>query len=831
MKRISLIALAAMLALPAAGQSVKLKDAELVSLINQMTLEEKARMCFGGERSGVVVFPGVPRLGIPDISGSDGPRGVTIPDVTEFPSGVGFAAAWNPDLAQEAGRVIGEEARSYGVRIVLGPAFNINRDPLGARFFEYMSEDPLLSGKIAAAQARGIQEEGVAACMKHFATNGRDNNRDWYLSWADERTLREIYLRGFEIVTKEASPWTAMTAANGLNGELCSDNGWLLNQVLKKEWGFEGIVMTDFCHSRSTVKAALAGLDMDMPWGDYGNVKFGKSLADAVQEGKVPMEVLDGMIYRHLWLRKQLGMLPGQKSERTCERNTPSHQEVSLRVAEEGLTLLKNDNGFLPLKAEKMKNIVVCGPNSNQRFTTLGLGGSSGAQPPFEITPLQGLKDKFEGTRTKVTYLPLTADHKTVDTWKELKLTYSSSGSSATGSEESDKLDFRWFDASPVPEIPLSSLQVQVEGILTAPETGTYSFRLSSDDVAWLWIKDMGAPAAINKEKGVPQSGYIQQYLEKGKEYHVRIRYNRSPEGVKSSTEMNYWARENSSLKLEWLIPSEASSSASAILSNRSAIKKADLVIYVGGLDHNVDCEGRDRGTMDYPAYQTAQIEQIAKLNSKTVVALIHGSPVTLPWLEKVPAVIDLFYPGMFGGKVLAEAVFGDINPSGHLTFSWPEKLEDSPAHALGHEDNDNVYLGEKLEVGYRYFDTRDIKPLFPFGYGLSYTEFEYSGMTVEGRTVKVNVKNTGSRAGKEVVQLYVAPENSPVFRPAHELKAFCKVDLMPGEEKTVTFNLDDMAFAYWDDFSGAWTVSHGKYRIEAGRSSRDIRLEQEIEL
>lgn len=808
------------------------KDEQLKALIDQMTLEEKVRMCFGGERTGVVVFPGVARLGIPDVSGSDGPRGVTIPDVTEFPSGLGFASTWNPDLAYEAGRVIGEEARSYGVRVVFGPAFNINRDPLGARFFEYMSEDPLLSGKMAAPQVRGMQEEGVAACMKHFATNGRDYNRDWYMSWADERTLREIYLRGFEIVAKEANPWAVMTAANGLNGELCSDNAWLLNQVLKNEWGFQGMVLTDFCHSRSSVKAALAGLDVDMPWGSYEQVPFGKPLADAVEEGKVPMEVLDGMVYRILWVRKQLGLLPGLSSEKVCERNTPAHQAVSRQVAAESVTLLKNAKGLLPLKAEKMRSIVVCGPNSNQRFTSLGLGGSSGAQPPFEITPLQGLQDKFAGTSTRITYLPLSADYGPIEGWDDLQVSFSSSRGDATPVvRPAQVLEFSWFNASPVPEIPQEQLLVTIDGHLTAPETGTYSFRLSSDDASRLWIQDMGAPGAYNHEKGVPQSSEVQQFLEKGKQYHIRVQYYRSPEGVKGATQMNYWARENASVKLEWLRPSSTGSASAAVLENKSIIRKADLVLYVGGLDHNLDCEGRDRSTMEFPSFQTAQIEQIAKLNKNTVVALIHGSPVTLPWLDQVPAVLDLFYPGMYGGGVLVDALFGDINPSGRLTFSWPKRLEDSPSHALGKEDRDNVYLGEKLEVGYRYFDTRNVEPLFPFGYGLSYTDFTYVNMEVEGREVRVKVRNTGKCAGKEVVQLYVAPHDAPVFRPVHELKAFRKIDLAPGEEKTVTFNLDDSAFAYWDDFSKSWRVAPGTYSLEAGSSSRDIRLVKQIEL
>ena len=810
-------------------------DREIKDLISQMTLEEKVRMTFGGERFGEVIFPGVERLGVPELHGSDGPRGVVIPDVTTFPSGLGFAATWNQELAEEAGKVIGEEARAKDVRVVFGPAFNINRDPLGGRFFEYMSEDPVVSGKIAAAQIRGMQDEDIISCAKHFAVNGRDLNRNLYMTWADERTLREIYLRGFEIAVKESDPWSVMTAANGLNGDLCSDNEWLLNQVLKNEWGFSGIVMTDFCHSRSTVRAALAGLDVDMPWGRYDDVPFGSKLATAVEEGKVPMEVLDEMVRRLLQVRYNIGVMGDKEVNTNAQVNTPEHQQVALEMAREGLTLLKNDNNLLPINPDKVKNIVLVGPSVDRRFDVLGLGGSSGAQSPIETTILDGFRNRL-GDNVNITAIPLTGEAEFVTVGGDrlngvLKVDYSDPTGQHHASAESNDFTFRWFNESPAENIPADHLRAVINGVFKAPKTGLYIFRMYSDDAAELWVEDMGAPTLKNGDAGVPQTGYSMVQLEEGKEYPIRVAYRRTPEGAKNATEMNYWAKENPSLRLDWSMQGDSKTIAQALAPYKSAVKKADLVIFAGGLDHNLDCEGRDRLSMEFPEGQTELINQLAALNKKTVVALYHGSPVTLPWLNNVPAVVDLFYPGMFGGQALAEVVCGDVNPSGRLTFSWPVDYAQAPLNVLSSQDYDNVYCKEKLNVGYRYYDKYDQTPLFPFGYGLGYTSFAYDNLSVapDGSTVSVDVTNTGKRKGKEVVQIYVGQPEASVERPVRELKAFTKVELEPGQTTTVTLPLGDDAFTYYDVTTHNWVKDPAPYVIEAGASSRDIRQSKEF--
>lgn len=809
------------------------------NLLGRMTLEEKVRMCYGGERVGEVVFPGVNRLGISDLQAFDGPRGLTLVPVTVFPSGLGFASTWNTTLAEQAGKVMGEEARSMSRGMLFGPAFNINRDPLGARFFEYMSEDPVVGGKMAAAQIKGLQSEHVAACAKHFVCNLRDMNRDNYYTQCDERTLREIYLRGFEIAVKEGHPWGIMTSANGLNNEYVSDSHRLLTDILKNEWGFKGIVITDFCHSKSTVKAANAGLDIDMPWGGWNDVPFGRKLYDAVNDGQVPMDVLNDKIRRNLWVRSQIGCLPGQSNPLgSGQRNTKQHQDLSLKMAEESLVLLKNDNNTLPVDASKVRSVIVIGPNAVQRLDAIGLGGSSGATAPFEITALQGIQDRLKG-QASVDYVPLFGEgtfRLIGNNWssKKLNVTYTDGNGGNRTTITSNDVDFAWGRDGYPQGTSAGNLRVEITGQFTAPSTGRYIFRLSSDDPAELWVSDMGASTAKNAINGEPQQATGLVDLELGKTYEVKVSYRQTAEGASASQDMNYWAHNNSQLKLEWSAQGTVATIRRDLQPYRDTIRTADLVVFVGGIDHNLDCEGRDRKNMDFPSGQSELIKQVAALNPNTIVALYHGSPLTMPWLDKVPAVVDMFYPGMMGGQALAEAIFGDITPSGKLTFSWPAQYSDAPIN-LSTQDFNNVYCNEKLNVGYRYYDSPQAKakPLFPFGYGLSYTTFSYSNLTVspDGKNVSVDITNSGERKGAEVAELYVAQPEASVERPAHELKAFGKVELEPGETKTVNFTLTDQDYCYYNTDSGKWVRDPAPFIIQVGASSRDIRLERNIDL
>jgi beta-glucosidase len=819
----------------AAGERIR-------QLVEQMTNEEKVRMCFGGESFGEVVLPGVERLGIPPMYGADGPRGVRAGAVTVFPAGLGLAASWNPALVEDVGRVIGSESRANGVGVIFGPAFNINRDPLGGRFFEYFTEDPYLNGKLAAAQVRGIQSEGVAACIKHFAVNGRDLNRNEYMSRVDERTLREIYLRGFETAVREADPWSCMTAANGLNDTLCSDSHWLLTDMLRREWGFRGMVLTDFCHSRSTVQAALAGLDVDMPWAAFAEAKFGKPLLEAVERGELPPSVLDEMVRRILWVRWKTGLLAPGDARADAALNTPENQAVARRAAAESIVLLKNEGGVLPLDLNRTKRVVLIGPNCAQRFCVMGLGGSSGAQALYEVTPLKGLEAKLKD-RAELTYLPLTGDagFAVIDPqhWEggEVRATYQQLGGTGEAVGRTERqIDFSWFTTSPVPEqIKPGYVHATLEGRIKAPVTGNYTLRLSTDDHAEFWVDDMGAQAIRNAEGGVPQRNTAMCHFEAGRTYDIRVIYWQSPDARRNATEMNYWAKDNPSLRLEWALPSDAGTIARTLEPYRQTLADADAVIFVGGTDHNLDCEGRDRTSMNFPQGQTELLRQVSALNPRLVAVLMHGAPIDLPWIDSVPAVVDLFFPGMEGGTAMADVLFGDENPSGRLSFTWPMRLDDSPVYRLATQDFDNVNYQDSLLVGYRYFDTKHVKPRYPFGYGLSYTDFEYSRMKVrrdgDDVLVSLTVTNTGKRDGAETVQLYVGQERCPVFRPVHELKAFRKIFLRAGDRQTVTFRLTADAFAYWNPNLRTWHTDPGRFTIEAARSSADVRLRSTVKL
>lgn len=803
-------------------------------------------MCFGGDKFGVVVMPGVERLGIPDMHPSDGPRGPVGPPATSFPSGIGLAASWDDGLFERVGEVTALEARYYERTLLFGPALNINRDPLGGRFFEYLSEDPVLSGRLAGAQAKGIQAHNVAACLKHYAVNGRDLNRNEYSSNVDERTLRELYLRNFQIAYKISGAWSFMTAANRLNHDYCSDSKFLLNDVLKGEWGFKGLVLTDFCNTRSTEKAAFAGLDMGMPWGNYQTMPYGKPLVDAVKNGRVPESVLDEMVRRILWVRQNVGLLDGGKETDGGVANTPQHQQVARDAALSSIVLLKNENNILPLEEKEIKNIVVMGYNADRRLCVHALGGSSGVQGAYEVTPLAAFRKRAEKGGYNLDYVPLTGDteYRTLTAANVKSLDgkpgftmriYNSQTGEHLKDTIADKIDFRWSMESPMPEKAAPGyIRIDCEGTLTAPETGFYTMRASSDCPVEFWIDDRGAMAIRNVESGTPQSNTALVYMEKGKEYYVRLWYTQNPQGIKNATEMNHWNKNNPSVILEWSLPSAVESLAGQVEKYRDRIKNADYVVFVGGTDHNFDCEGRDRRTMDFPSGQQKLIKLVAAINPRLITALYHGAPFTVDWMSDSKAVVDAFFPGMEGGNAVADVIFGDYNPSGRLSFSWPEKLADTSIYAVATQDFDNVNYEDGLFVGYKWFDKQNTKPAFPFGFGLSYTQFEYSDLKVKdlknGTLVaSVKVKNTGKVKGKETVQLYIGQKNCKYQRPEKELKDFAKVELKPGESTTVKFTLSGDHFAYWNPDNRAWTVDTDTFTILICKDAQTVAASKDV--
>lgn len=664
-------------------------------LLSRLTLEEKISILHADSK---FTTAAIPRLGIPRRWLDDGPHGVREdigPDTwasagraddfsTAMPSGICLAATWNPELGFSEGEAIGQEARARGKDIMLGPGVNILRTPLCGRNFEYLGEDPFLSGAMCSGYIRGEQSQDISSCVKHFALNNQEFQRGSINVEVDERTLREIYLPAFKAAVQSGGVWSVMGAYNQLRGEHCCHNDYLLNKILKDEWGFQGLVMSDWDGTHDTKQAALNGLDLEMGTEKkYNDFYLAQPYLDGLKNGEFPMAGLDEKVRRNLRVMIATHVLDANRKKGSL--NTAAHQSVARQVAEEGIVLLKNENQTLPLDAKKIKSVAVIGENA-VRLHAHG-GDSSGIKAFYEIAPLQGLVNRAG---------------------KDVNITFSEGYQKGGG-------------------------------------------------------KDLAERAVL-------------------------------------------------------------------------AAKSADAVIYIGGLNHDkgFDCEGADRRDMKLPYGQDDLIQKIVAANPKTIVVL-EGTMVEMDaWLDKVPAVLQAWYPGMEGGNALAKVLFGDVNPSGKLPATFPKKLADTPAATFGAAaypgTNGTVVYSEGWLVGYRWFDTKKIEPLFPFGHGLSYTTFGYSDLKLAAGnngavTAQFELKNTGARAGGEVAQVYVQEMNPSVERPLKELKAFKKVFLKPGESQTVSLTLDAAAFAHYDVAKKAWIADGGEYSVLIGSSSRDLRL------
>ncbi|MGH9881177.1 MAG: beta-glucosidase family protein [Pyrinomonadaceae bacterium] len=671
-------------------------------LLPRLTLDEKLSLVHADSKFTTVA---IPRLGIPRRWLSDGPHGVREdvgPDTWKpvgrtddfaswMPALIGLSSSFNPALSRAYGDVIGEEALKRDKQIMLGPGVNIMRTPLNGRNFEYFGEDPFLTSRMAVSYIRGVQSHEVASCIKHFAANNQEWERRSINVVMDERALREIYLPAFKAAVQEGEVWAVMGAYNKFRGEHACHNDYLLNKVLKDEWGFKGLVVSDWNGTHDTREAVMNGLDLEMGTDKpYENFYLAGPFREGLGKGEFQMSVLDDKVRRNLRQMIAIGALNGRGPGAI---NTKEHQETARRVAEEGMVLLKNEGNTLPLDDAKIKSVAVIGENAVQ-LQAYG-GGSARIKTFYEITPLEGILRRA-GQRVNVTY----------------------------------------------------------------------------------------------------STGY---------------RAERDPDLLGRSVR---------------------------------AASQADVAIIVGGLNHSryFDSEGVDRKDMKLPYEQDELIQRVVEANPRTIVVFLGGGPMEMgPWLTKVPAVMLAWYPGMEGGNALARVLFGDVNPSGKLPCTFPKRLEDSPAHALGAYPGKNgqeEYV-EGLLVGYRWFDTKKIEPLFPFGYGLSYTSFKYSSLKLtEGKDLKgpvavaeFEVANTGSRDGGEVAQLYVHQEHPGLPRPVKELKGFLKVFLKPGEKQTVSIPLERSAFAYYDPDKKGWVAEKGEFTILIGSSSRDIRLEGKFRL
>ncbi|WP_033542682.1 glycoside hydrolase family 3 C-terminal domain-containing protein [Planococcus sp. CAU13] len=662
---------------------------DLKNIIADMTLEEKASLCSGLD---YWQLKGIERLGIPSIMVADGPHGLrkqsaetdnfslhTSVPATCFPSAAGLASTWNRSLIHRVGAALGKECQAEDVAVLLGPGANIKRSPLCGRNFEYFSEDPYLSSQMAASHINGVQSQGVGTSLKHFAANNQEHRRMSVDVLVDERTLREVYLASFEEAVKKAKPWTVMCAYNKVNGEFASENNYLLNKILKDEWGLEGFVVSDWSAVNERGVALENGLDLEMP-SSHGIGD--KKIMEAVTSGRLDENKLDQTAER---LLKIIFKALDNKKE-SAVYDPELHHQLAREAARESMVLLKNDF-LLPLK--RSGTIAVIGGFTHRpRYQG---GGSSHVNP----TRLENIYEEIEdvaGESTEILY--------------------------------------------------------------------AQGYDLTSDET------DEGL---INEAKTIAA--------------------------------------------------------------------KADTAVLFVGLPDRYESEGYDREHLRMPDNHIQLIEAIAEVNSKIVVVLSNGAPIEMPWLDKAGAVLEGYLGGQALGGAIADLLFGDANPSGKLAETFPKKLSDNPSFLNFPGEGDKVEYKEGIFVGYRYYDKKEIEPLFPFGHGLSYTSFDYSNLKVDSKeisdqdtvSVRLTVKNTGNRAGKEIVQLYVQDTESTVIRPEKELKGFEKVDLQPGEEKNIAFTLDKRAFAYYNVTIKDWHVETGEFNILIGKSSRDLVLAETI--
>ena len=725
-------------------QSVLLQyDKQIDDIIRQMTLDEKIDMLHAKH---MFTSAGVPRLGIADMIYADGPFGIREemqPDgwaglgwekdkATFFPTGSALAATWSPELAYAYGTGMAAEARRRGKDMLLGPAINIQRIPTGGRTYEYLSEDPFLSSRLSVAYTQGVQDNGVAVCLKHFALNNQENNRGTVNVIIGKRAMREIYLPPFEAAVVEADAYGVMAAYNKVNGWWCAENDLLLNQILRKEWGFAGMVISDWSGTHSTVDAINHGLNVEMPTKQF----LGAALLDSVKAGIVSEAVINERVKEILRVRMAIKPIPAEEANQIMT-SQPAQQKIAYDVASKSIVLLKNV-GVLPLDLSRKPVIAVIGANATQIMATGGLG--AGVKTLYEVTPLAGLQDRI-----------------------------------------GDKAELRYAQ------------------------------------------------------------GYVPVVYRWGR---------RTPEQIEKEQQEN-------DIKSKQLAK-EAIEIAS----------QADLVLFVGGDNRAVETEGRDRETIELPSGQDDLIRQIAEVNNNIVTVLVSGAPNDLKVVQPISkALLISWFNGSEGGHALADVLLGNIAPGGRLPFSLPVNLKDSPAYALGNypqgdkggdvfanlvsesassgkpkqseSDPNAAYYSEESLVGYRWFDTKKIPVMYPFGYGLTYTQFAYSGLKTEQDTyasdevisLSVEVQNTGGRTADEVVQVYVHRIDGSVAWPEKELKAFARVSLQAGEKQTVQLNVPVKSLRYWDETSHTWKDDLCNIELLVGASSGDIRLTRKVTL
>ncbi len=809
------------------------REVRVNEVLQAMTLNEKADMLCG---DGMWHLRGIERLGLPQIRLTDCGHGIAATGqartaATCFPTAIGQASTWNPELIERLGAALGREVRATGNAVLLGPMVNIHRTPLNGRSFECFSEDPLLTGKLAAAFIRGVQSQGVGACIKGLTANNQQKDQMELNVVMDERTLREIYLPNFKIPLQEARPLGLMTCYNGLNGQHSSASRHLLREIVKDEWGFQGFIVSDWrgTHSPQVVEA---GLDLEMP--GPGKFMRQEDILAAVDEGRLTHDDLDDRVRR--LLRAIISVMPvvAAGDAYADELDCPEHRAVARQVAEESIILLKNEDRLLPLDCQRLRTIAVIGPSAEQAL--LGPRGSAAVAPSRSVGPLQGLRDCCdenvqiiyeegcgllgEGIVIYPQFLTPTGGRPGASGFAAEYFNNSTLEGPPILSTLQPQIDFAWGTASPGAYVGRHGWSVRWTATLTPPVSGRYQLgafghhggvRLYVDDQ--LVLDDWGqlADTQLHQQAATPERYGRRVEVELKADHPVALRMEFRK------------TLHTAAARLEWTVPGWADSVERAAV----AAAAADVALVCVGLNCLHEGGTLDRQDLSLPGRQRELIEAVATANPNTIVALFGGGPLEVePWIGSVRAVLQAWYPGEEGGHALADILLGKVNPSGRLPDTLPRRLEDTPAWGHYPGNGTEVRYEEGIFVGYRHYDAKGIEPSFPFGFGLSYTDFSFSNLALSSPTmaaedtlqVRVDVTNTGQRAGQEVVQLYLGDLQASLPRPPRELKGFAKVHLEPGRQTTVTFTLTPDDLSFFDPQANIWRAEPGTFEVQIGR-------------
>ncbi len=789
-------------------------------LLDQLDLDERATLTAGKDGWRIA---GIPAKGIGNLKVTDGPTGAR-GDLTTgaravcFPVGSAIGATWDIDLVAEIATVLAEEAKTKGAQVLLGPTVNIHRHPLAGRNFECYSEEPELTARLAVSFISALQAGGIGASLKHYVANDSEFERHSISSEVDERALREVYLRPFEAAVAEADPWTIMAAYNKVNGIHATEHRQLQVDILKDEWGWPGVVVSDWYATHDTVASGNGGLDLQMPG---PALQFGPALADAVRAGEVPEAELDDKARRVLRLYARTGKLDEPDEQPETSIDTPERRALARRAAASSQVLLRNE-GILPLSASPGQ-IVVIGPNA-----TPGRGqggGSSEVTPHYQVSPLDGLRARLaddalpyeRGVGLGLFAPPIDPGLLAGNGYGEDLFATDDHSGEPFRSQPTAEASLSFFGAA-IPNLGRGSFSARWRTVFTPDQSGEWILSLAASGAARVVVD--GEVVLEDSDPGPKMAIWVQGLdvheatvtFEAGKRIELEIDLVVAERGV--LPHLRFGATPpDPSVELDRAVAAAAA---------------ADVAIVVVGTSSDFETEGEDRSSFALPGGQDELIAAVAAANPSTIVVVNAGSPVPMPWVDDVRAVVWSWYPGQEFGNALADVLFGDVDPGGRLPTTFAHRLEDTPAFTNYPGEFGRVRYGEGVFVGHRWYDARAIEPLFPFGHGLSYAVHEIGEATAivadDGSvSVEVTVTNISDREGSEVVQVYLEPPVGPVARPPRQLAGFAKVHLDAGESRAVTVRIPARALAYWDPREGQWRVDEGAHTLWVGRSSRDL--------